>query len=134
MCYQQSLRSACACAQSDQSLCSSFEYSMSVKLLSEHHWEFLSFKGVCTCSSEYTLVKMSHCWKSHATVLNLIISWKIRCRKALCIITLRSLSTLSVIPSLHAGKLFIICVINVIFFCVQGYMYHPRVFAKVINR
>ena len=56
MCDQQSLRSACAYAQSDQSLCLSLEYSMSVKLLTEHHLEFLSFKGGCTGSSECTLV------------------------------------------------------------------------------
>ena len=40
---------------------------MIVKLLTEHHLEFLSFKGGCRCSSESTLVKMPHCWKSHAT-------------------------------------------------------------------
>ena len=39
---------------------------MIVKLLSEHHLEFLSSKGDCTGSSESTLVKMSNCWKSHA--------------------------------------------------------------------
>ena len=38
---------------------------MSVKLLTEHHFEFLSLKGGCTDSSESTLVKMPHCWKSH---------------------------------------------------------------------
>ena len=38
---------------------------MSVKLLTEHHLEFLNFKGGCTGSSESTLVKMPHCWKSH---------------------------------------------------------------------
>ena len=38
---------------------------MTVKLLTEHHWEFLSLKGGCTGSSEPTLVKMPHCWKSH---------------------------------------------------------------------
>ena len=64
MCDQQSLRSACAYAQSDQSLCLSLEYSMSVKLLTEHYLEFLSLKGGCTGSSESTLVKMPHCWKS----------------------------------------------------------------------
>ena len=37
---------------------------MSVKLLTEHHLEFLSLKGGCTGSSESTLVKMPHCWKS----------------------------------------------------------------------
>ena len=65
MCDKQSLRSACACAQSDQSLCLSFEYSMSVKGMTEHHSAFLSLKGGCTGSSESTLVKVSHCWKSH---------------------------------------------------------------------
>ena len=59
------LWSACAYAQSDQSLCLSLEYSMIVKLLTEHHLEFLSFKGGCIGSSESTLVKMPHCWKSH---------------------------------------------------------------------
>ena len=66
MCDQQSLRSACAYAQSDQSLFWSLEYSMIVKLLTEHHLEFLSLKGGCRGSSESTLVKMSNCWKSHA--------------------------------------------------------------------
>ena len=42
------------------------EYSMSVKLLTEHHLEFLSLKGGYTGSSESTLVKMPHSWKSHA--------------------------------------------------------------------
>ena len=40
---------------------------MIVKLLTEHHLEFLSFKGGCTCSSESTLIKTPHCWKSHVT-------------------------------------------------------------------
>ena len=38
---------------------------MTVKLLTKHHLELLSLKGVCTGSSESTLVKMPHCWKSH---------------------------------------------------------------------
>ena len=38
---------------------------MSVKLLTEHHLEFLSLKGGCTGSSESTLVKMPHCLKSY---------------------------------------------------------------------
>ena len=33
---------------------------MIVKLLTEHHLEFLSLKGGCRGSSESTLVKMSH--------------------------------------------------------------------------
>ena len=40
---------------------------MSVKLLTEHHLEFLSLTGDCTGSCESTLVKMPHCWKSHVT-------------------------------------------------------------------
>ena len=59
---------------------------MIVKLLTEHHLEFLSLKGGCRGSSESTLVKMSNCWKSHAaahigsrtsgdyTTVNVIIS------------------------------------------------------------
>ena len=39
---------------------------MIVKLLTEHHLEFLSLKGGCTGSYVSTLVKMPHCWKSHA--------------------------------------------------------------------
>ena len=51
---------------------------MFVKLLTEHHLDFLSLKGSSTGSSESTHVKMPHCWKSHtlaqiirATVLEL---------------------------------------------------------------
>ena len=63
MCDQQSLRSACAYTQSDQRLCYSLIYSMNIKPLTEHHLKFL--RGGCTGSSESTLVKMPHCWKSH---------------------------------------------------------------------
>ena len=37
---------------------------MTVKLLTEHHLEFLCLKGDCTGSSESTHVKIPHCWKS----------------------------------------------------------------------
>ena len=37
---------------------------MIVKLLTEHHLEFLSLKGGCRGSSQSTLVKMSNCLKS----------------------------------------------------------------------
>ena len=63
--YQQSLRSACAYMQSDQKLCKWLEYSMTVKLLTEQHLEFLSLKGGCTGSSESKFVKMTHSSKSH---------------------------------------------------------------------
>ena len=39
---------------------------MIVKLLTDHHVEFLSLKGGSRGSSESTLVKMSNCRKSHA--------------------------------------------------------------------
>ena len=39
---------------------------MIVKLLTEHHVEFLSLSGGCRGSSESTHVNMQHCWKSHA--------------------------------------------------------------------
>ena len=38
---------------------------MNIKLLTEHHLDFLSFIGGCTGSSESIHVKMQHCWKSH---------------------------------------------------------------------
>ena len=40
---------------------------MIVKLLTEHHLRFLSLKRGCRGSSESTLVKMPHCWKSRVT-------------------------------------------------------------------
>ena len=75
MCEQQSLRSACAYAQSaDRSLCWSLECFMSVKLLTERQLEFPSLKGGCTAgSSESTIVKIPHCWKSHVTAHFIII-------------------------------------------------------------
>ena len=42
---------------------------MSVKLLTEHQYEFQSLKEGCTGSSESTLVKIPHCWKSHVTAI-----------------------------------------------------------------
>ena len=42
------------------------EYSIIVKLLTEHHLEFLSLKEGWRGSSESTHVKKTHCWKSHA--------------------------------------------------------------------
>ena len=80
MCDKQRLRPACACAQSDQSLCLSLEYSMTVKLLTEQHLEFLSLKGF-TGSSESTLVKMSHCWKSHVSAQIVWTHMSLLCRE-----------------------------------------------------
>ena len=44
---------------------SGLNISMTVQLLTEHHLEFLSLKGGGTGLSEFILVKMPHCWKSH---------------------------------------------------------------------
>ena len=65
MCDEQRLIHAYT--QSDQSLCSSLEYFMTVKLLTEDNLESISLKGGCIGSSESRLVKMPHCWKSHVT-------------------------------------------------------------------
>ena len=58
---------------------------MIVKLRTEHHLEFLSLTGGCRGSSEYTHVKMLHCWKSHALAH---ISYSVTCSRcdmfALC--------------------------------------------------
>ena len=54
---------------------------MNIKLLNKHHLEFLSLKGVCTCSSESTLVKMPHCWKSRVTAhLGVYSIWRVKIR------------------------------------------------------
>ena len=45
---------------------------MIVKLLTEHHLEFLSLKGGCRGSPESTHVKIPHSWKSHAVAKNFI--------------------------------------------------------------
>ena len=45
---------------------------MTVDLLTGHHLEFLSLKGGCRGSSESTLVKMPHCWKSHVVAKMLL--------------------------------------------------------------
>ena len=44
----------------------SLEYFRTVKLLTEYRLEFQSLKSGCKGSSESTLVKMPHCWKSYA--------------------------------------------------------------------
>ena len=45
---------------------------MIVRLLTEHHLEFLCLKGGCTGLCESTHVKMPHCWKSHVTAHNYV--------------------------------------------------------------
>ena len=77
MCDQQGLRSACAYAQSDQSLCQSLEYFMNIKLLTEHQLEFLSLKMDCRGLSESTPVKMPRFWKSYVAAHIVFSSLKI---------------------------------------------------------
>ena len=50
---------------------------MTVKLLTENHSECLSLKGGCTGSSEYTLVKMPHYWKSHVKAYMILAETRI---------------------------------------------------------
>ena len=38
---------------------------MTLKLLTEQHLQFLSLNEGCSDSSESTLIKVPHCWKSH---------------------------------------------------------------------
>ena len=75
MCDQQSLRSACAHAQSDQSLCLSLEYSISVKLVTEHHLEFIRLTGGASESihecQNATLLKIT-CQGSFVFVLSIL--------------------------------------------------------------
>ena len=50
--------------------------SMAFKLLIKHHLAFLRLTGGCTGSSESTLVKIPHCWKSHFTA-HFLNFWKL---------------------------------------------------------
>ena len=47
---------------------------MIVKLLTEHHLEFLSLTGGSRGGSESTQDKMSNCWESHAVAQLLLYS------------------------------------------------------------
>ena len=61
ICDQLRLKPACAYALFAQSICLWLEYSMTVRLLTEHHLEFRRWKGGFTGSSESTLGKMPYC-------------------------------------------------------------------------
>ena len=54
---------------------------MIVKLLTEHHLEFLISKGDCRGSFSSTLVKMPHCSKSHAMAQMVAYEGGKYCRK-----------------------------------------------------
>ena len=58
---------------------------MIVKLLTEHHLEFLSLTGDCRGSSESTHVKMSNCWKSRAAAHFYLLVKNLRIVLTMCI-------------------------------------------------
>ena len=62
----------CATSKASDQPAHMLGYSVGVKLLTEHHLECLSLKRLLS-SSESTLVKMPHCWKSHAAAQLYII-------------------------------------------------------------
>ena len=68
---QQSLRSACACAQSDRGLCLSLECYVTVELLPGCRLGFVPGGGAGWSGS--ARVGMPHCLRSHATALDSII-------------------------------------------------------------
>ena len=68
---------------SDQSLCNSYEYSMTVQLQTEQHLEFLSLKGGCTGSSDSIHVKMAtlleiSCLNMYITVVHVYYLQKLQ--------------------------------------------------------
>ena len=70
MCDQQGLISAYSYAQSDQSLCFSLEYSMSIKPLTEHDLEFLRLKGDCVQARLSLHLSKCHIVGNHMSRLN----------------------------------------------------------------
>ena len=81
---RQRLRPVCAYAHSDQSLCWSLEYSRLVKLVAEHHLEFLSLKGGCSGSSESIHVKMPQRWKSYVATQSYFLGDQDNSRATYC--------------------------------------------------
>ena len=78
---------------------------MSVKLLTEHHLEFLSLKGGCSGSSESALVKMPHCWKSHVMAhVSSYTDLQITVRLLLAQIT--DISSVKMIEKFESGQFF----------------------------
>ena len=78
MCDEQRLRSACAYALSDQSICSSLEYYMNVKLLTEHQLEFLCFCSVlcllCLCARLFICALWPPAGKGLTSWLSFVVS------------------------------------------------------------
>ena len=57
---------------------------MSVKLLTEQYFEFLSLTRGFTDSSESTLAKMPRCWKSHVAA-QMLFAFSYECKLVECI-------------------------------------------------
>ena len=89
--------------QTDQSLCLSLNYYMSIKLLIELNLVFLSLTGGCTESSESTLVKVAHCWKSHVTV-QIFLNTRPRRQSVACLATDACLTADPGVPSLITAR------------------------------
>ena len=76
---------------------------MSVKLLIELNLGFLSITGGCSESSESTLVKMAHCWKSHVTD-QIFLNTGPRRQSVTCLSTDACLTAEPGVPSLIAAR------------------------------
>ena len=63
---------------------------MTVKLLTEKQLEFLSIKGSCAGSSESTLVKIQHCWKSHVMAHSINNTKYAQCALIVACVVIRS--------------------------------------------
>ena len=107
---------------------------MIVKLLTEHHLEFLSLKGGCRGSSEPTHVKKPHCWKSHA-LAHFCFIWIMSCMPYNFIRTwpswwlaFMSLFQHNVIDIVHHSSFFIFI------FIVAMCMFQARKTARIRNR
>ena len=59
-----------ALTQTGQSLCKSFDYSLSVKLLTEHHFEFLSLIGEAALARLSLFMSKCHIVRNHMSQLN----------------------------------------------------------------
>ena len=82
---------------------------MIVKLLTEHHLEFLSLKGDCRGSFESTHVKMSNCWRLNFSILSMFAiislrkkSWMFFFMCYCCYVTVRVICLFLVVQ--HSGK------------------------------
>ena len=74
MCDELRLRSACPYAQSGQSLCLSLEYSTTLRLLTEHHLEFLSLKEAALACQSLHLSKYHIVGNHMSLIINVLVS------------------------------------------------------------